>query len=52
MITITMSKKNDLAKLFWCGEVLGPDRFEFQEPMQLTFKSKSARFLYQIAWGE
>lgn len=47
-----MSKKNDLAKLFWCGEVLGVDRYEFQEPMQLTFKNKADRFLYQIAWSE
>lgn len=52
MVTITMSKQNDMAKLFWCVEVLGEGRFEFAEPMQLTFKKKSDRFLYQIAWGE
>jgi len=41
-----------MAKLYWCGEVLGEGRFNFQEPMQLTFKNKADRFLYQIAWGE
>jgi hypothetical protein len=52
MVTITMSKQNDMAKLFWCVEVLGEGRFKFAEPMQLTFEKKSDRFLYQIAWGE
>ena len=52
MITITMSKNKDINKLLWCSEVLGADRYSFQEPMQLTFKNKLDRFLYQIAWGE
>ena len=47
-----MSKTNDIDKLIWCGNVLGDDRYDFQEPMQLTFKNKSDRLLYQIAWGE
>ena len=51
MITITMSKKNDLDKLVWCAEVLG-DRYEFQEPMQLTFENKYDRLMYMIAWAE
>ena len=46
MITITMSKINDMAKLFWCGEVLGAERYVFHEPMQLTFKNK--RFFDEI----
>lgn len=52
MITITMSKENDIAKLFWCGDVLGDSKFEFHEPMQLTFYNNKDRFLYMIAWAE
>ena len=52
MITITMSKKDDLKKLMWCAEFFGPERFKFQEPMQLTFKNKHDRLLYAIEWNE
>jgi hypothetical protein len=52
MVTITMSKKNDMAKLLWCVKMLGEGRYKFAEPMQLTFNNKSDRLLYQIVWGE
>lgn len=51
MITITMSKNNDMAKLYWCSNVL-ENRFIFAEPMQLSFFNKNDRLLYSIAWGE
>ena len=52
MVTITMAKKNEIAKLFWCSDVLGDSKFEFHEPMQLTFYDDKDRFLYMIAWAE
>lgn len=51
-IKITMSKQDDIEKLLWCGEVLGKDRFKFEEPMQLTFYDRFDRLLYQLAWSE
>jgi hypothetical protein len=52
MVTITMSKQNDMAKILWCVMHLGEGKYKFAEPMQLTFKKESYRLLYQLAWGE
>jgi len=52
MTTITMSKKNDIAKLIWCVNTLGESNYKFAEPMKLTFYNNFDRFLYKIVWGE
>lgn len=52
MIRITMSKKDDITKLIWCGEMFEKNSFYFEEPMQLTFFNSFNRFLYAAVWGE